>query len=398
MKHKYIAALAVAMSMTFASCGNGAGTAQTDNDKGHQHTDGESSEVELSDVQLRTVDITLGHIERKELGSAIHANGMLSVNPQDVADVAPLTPGIVTRMDVVEGRHVKAGQPVAYIENTDIITMQQNYLAASDELTLATQEYDRQKALDEQGAGVKKNLQQAQTALRIARTNAEGLSAQLRLIGLDPATAASGKIADRVPVKAPISGIVSKISVNTGGFVDMQTPIMTIVDNNAVYCRLNIFEKDIEFVKPGQKVDIRLTNRQNTGLSGTVDDINYAIDSDSKAIVVRVKLTDPAGESLVPGMAVTALINTGKETVDALPEDAVVSSAGKSYIFVVEDIHDEDGHKAYHFKKVEVKAGTTEMGYTPIIPSEAIGPDTQVVTSNAFYLASMTADHGEHSH
>ena len=398
MKHKYIAALAVAMSMTFASCGNGAGTAQTDNDKGHQHTDGESSEVELSDVQLRTVDITLGHIERKELGSAIHANGMLSVNPQDVADVAPLTPGIVTRMDVVEGRHVKAGQPVAYIENTDIITMQQNYLAASDELTLATQEYARQKALDEQGAGVKKNLQQAQTALRIARTNAEGLSAQLRLIGLDPATAASGKIADRVPVKAPISGIVSKISVNTGGFVDMQTPIMTIVDNNAVYCRLNIFEKDIEFVKPGQKVDIRLTNRQNTGLSGTVDDINYAIDSDSKAIVVRVKLTDPAGESLVPGMAVTALINTGKETVDALPEDAVVSSAGKSYIFVVEDIHDEDGHKAYHFKKVEVKAGTTEMGYTPIIPSEAIGPDTQVVTSNAFYLASMTADHGEHSH
>ncbi len=364
----------------------------------HGHSHGETSEIELSETQMRTVDIKLGHLEQKELSNAIHANGQLSVNPQDAAVVAPLMAGVVGAINVVEGNHVKAGQTVAYIENTEIIDLQQNYLEASDELSLAQSEYDRQKALSAQGAGIQKNLQAAQSAYRVASAKAEGLRIRLELAGINPDNVKSGKISKRAPLSAPISGTVSRIAVTTGGYADMQTPIMTIVDNNAVYCRLSIFEKDINMVKAGQKVDIRLTNVGATRLTGMVEEVNRAIDTDSKAFTVRVRLDDTAEMPLVPGMAVTALISIGHERVDALPDDAIVSSGGKSYIFVVEDVHEEDGNKVYHFNKVEVATGTSEMGYTQVTPLTPIADDALAVTTNAFYLASMSADHGEHSH
>ena len=396
MKYIYILAVAAMMALC-TSCGSGSGQAENKEDE-HGHSHGESSEAELTETQLKTVGIELGHIERKELSNAIHANGQLGINPQDVADVSSLTSGIAARVAVVEGQQVKAGQTVAYIENAEIIDLQQSYISSLDATKLAQQEYERQKALDSHGAGIKKNLQQAQADYNMALAQSDGLRIRLQQIGLDPAKVGLSNIFKQAPVKAPISGTVSKIMVNTGGYVDMQTPLMSIVDNNAVYCRLNIFENDIDRVKPGQSVDIRLTNRRDTRLSGTVADINHTIDTDSKAIAVRVKLDKPEGADLVPGMPVTALINIGKELTEALPDDAVVSSGGKSYIFVVEDVHDEDGHKAYHFEKVEVTAGVSDLGYTQITTSTPLPADALVAVSNAFYIASMTADHGEHSH
>ena len=44
---------------------------------------------------------------------------------------------------------------------------------------------------------------------------------------------------------------------------------------------------------------------------------------------------------------------------------------------------------------MEVVAGVSELGYTQIDFVAPISKDATVVTSNAFYIASMTADHGE---
>ena len=72
-------------------------------------------------------------MEKKELGSVIRVNGELKLNPQDKADVTSLIGGIVRKISVIEGQQVKAGQTVAYIENTEIVEMQKNYLVAAKE-------------------------------------------------------------------------------------------------------------------------------------------------------------------------------------------------------------------------------------------------------------------------
>lgn len=399
---KYICRIVSAVTVAaFASCsGNGESAGEHDVEA-DGHGDGESSEVELSDAQMKTVGITLGRPVMREIGSAVKASGELAVSPQDVAEVSPMMPGIVKMICVKEGDHVGSGRAVAYVENMEIIAMQENYLSSLEQLQLARKEYDRQTALSDEGAGIARNLEQARTAFLVAENQAEGVKQQLRQAEINPDNVSKGKITALMPLSSPISGNVSKINIKTGGYADMQTPIMTITDNSAVYCMLNVFEKDLRSVSVGQKVNMRLTNRPDESILGRIEEINESINPSTRTVAVRVAVDkDSIGSAtLIPGMAVSALIHTGSVESMTLPEDAVVKSGGRSYVFVLEDSHKEqDGTVGYHFAKREVVTGPSELGYIEVRFLKPLGDDSQVVTSNAFYLGSMSADHGEHSH
>jgi hypothetical protein len=95
-------------------------------------------------------------------------------------------------------------------------------------------------------------------------------------------------------------------------------------------------------------------------------------------------------------MYVTGLINTGKQKTQAVPNDAIVSKDGKKYIFVLEDEEEGEQGKSFHFAAVEVTVGVSELGYTQITPVGELAENATVVKSNAFYLGSMSAEHGEH--
>jgi cobalt-zinc-cadmium efflux system membrane fusion protein len=97
-------------------------------------------------------------------------------------------------------------------------------------------------------------------------------------------------------------------------------------------------------------------------------------------------------------MYVSGLINTGKQKTQAVPNDAVVSKDGKKYIFVLEEEDESEQGKSFHFAAVEVIAGVSELGYTQITPVGELSEDATIVKSNAFYVGSMSSDHGEHGH
>lgn len=157
MKTIYITIMASAL-VILASCSGNKNAGNQTKETEERRTE----EVELTQEQLNTVGITLGKVEKKELGSVIRTNGELKLNPQDKADVTSLIGGIVRKIRVIEGQQVKAGQTVAYIENTEIVEMQKNYLVAAKEKETAQLEQQRQRMLSAQGARVEKTLQQAE--------------------------------------------------------------------------------------------------------------------------------------------------------------------------------------------------------------------------------------------
>ena len=231
-----------AMGLFVGSCSNSP-KSHAPAEEDHEH--GESEEVELSEAQIKAVDIQVGEMAHVSLGVTLKANGELAVNPQDEALIAPLTSGLVKRIMVKEGEHVTKGRAVAYVENLEVLNLQQDYLAAKEEERLASQELERQQALAKEGAGIKKNLQQAIATARTASSKVSILGRQLSLYGISPSAVDGGSLVTEVPVVSPISGTVSEIMCSTGGFADLQAPLMKIVNNAAIYCRLNIFEKNI---------------------------------------------------------------------------------------------------------------------------------------------------------
>lgn len=349
--------------------------------------------IPLSEKQVKAVDLKMGEAQEREMDAMLHANGSLVLRAQDMGNVSSLMGGIVKNVYVKEGQMVSRGQVVATIENTDVVTLQREYYTAYKESEMARLELDRQKTLASAGAGIKKTLQMSEKNYKVAQANLLGTGRQLQQMGISTKEVARGKFTTVFPLRAPISGTVSDMQASLGSYADMQTPLMKIRNNHAVECDLNVFEKDIAKVKVGDQVLVSLTNQPGVNVSGRVYGMNQYLNKGTKSVAVHVKLDAKRGAKLFEGMYVSGQIATGRQLCMTLPDKAIVSADGKQYVFALNQQHSKGG--TYSFSRHEVTTGVSNNGYTEVALCKHLKKGQKIVTDNAFYLASLTGDHGE---
>ena len=349
--------------------------------------------IPLSEKQVKAVDLKMGEAQEREMDAMLHFNGSLVLRAQDMGNVSSLMGGIVKNVYVKEGQMVSRGQVVATIENTDVVTLQREYYTAYKESEMARLELDRQKTLASAGAGIKKTLQMSEKNYKVAQANLLGTGRQLQQMGISTKEVAKGKFTTVFPLRAPISGTVSDMQASLGSYADMQTPLMKIRNNHAVECDLNVFEKDIAKVKVGDQVLVSLTNQPGVNVSGRVYGMNQYLNKGTKSVAVHVKLDAKRGAKLFEGMYVSGQIATGRQLCMTLPDKAIVSADGKQYVFALNQQHSKGG--TYSFSRHEVTTGVSNNGYTEVALCKHLKKGQKIVTDNAFYLASLTGDHGE---
>lgn len=349
--------------------------------------------IPLSEKQVKAVDLKMGEAQEREMDAMLHVNGSLVLRAQDMGNVSSLMGGIVKNVYVKEGQMVSRGQVVATIENTDVVTLQREYYTAYKESEMARLELDRQKTLASAGAGIKKTLQMSEKNYKVAQANLLGTGRQLQQMGISTKEVATGKFTTVFPLRAPISGTVSDMQASLGSYADMQTPLMKIRNNHAVECDLNVFEKDIAKVKVGDQVLVSLTNQPGVNVSGRVYGMNQYLNKGTKSVAVHVKLDAKRGAKLFEGMYVSGQIATGRQLCMTLPDKAIVSADGKQYVFALNQQHSKGG--TYSFSRHEVTTGVSNNGYTEVALCKHLKKGQKIVTDNAFYLASLTGDHGE---
>ena len=240
--------------------------------------------------------------------NVVRVTGTLALDPQNRAEVSPIASGVVRCITTREGIRVRRGQVVAYIENTQIVELQRQYLTAVNELSAAKTELARQHTLMKQDAGVLKTLQQAESAYAIANAQVVGIGRQLSQLGVNPSSISAGKLTTLIPVTSPISGIVGKIKISMGSFVDISTSLMTVVNNVNLHCDLKMFEKDLPKVRIGQMVKLTLTNAPEVTFCAKIYDINSVFDNDSKSVTVHARIIDHPATKLLPDMFINGVI------------------------------------------------------------------------------------------
>ena len=363
---------------------------------GHDHEEHEESDtfddIPLTQQQVSTAELRMSEVQTRELDATLRVTGTLVLRPQSMADVSSLMGGVVRSILVSEGQRVSKGQVVATVENTSVVTLQREYFTALRESEAARAELTRQQTLAKAGAGVAKNLQQAETAARIADASLTGIGQQLRQMGISPKSVAAGSFATVFPLRAPISGTVSRISASIGSYADMQSPLLAIRDNSAMECDLNVFEKDVAKVAVGDRVELLLANQPGRVLRGRVYGVNQYFNDAAKSVAVHVRLDASPRQGLIDGMYVSGTIATGRQKCRALPSQAIVSTEGKSYIFA---LNGKPRGGKYSFSRHEVTTGVTSDGFTEVDLCEHIRPDSRIVTDNVYYLASLTGEHAD---
>jgi len=424
---KYFPYLVILVFLSI-SCQESTTTKKEESEENHSHEEeGEEQEnsiTTLTKEQQKTIELETATLQEKDLKGSIKANGFLRVPNNNQANVTALFAGVVRSLEVQIGDRVRKGQIIARIENPEFIRLQEEYLNVNSKITFAEQELTRQKELNQGGAGALKNLQNSESELTSLRTQKASLQKQIQLMGINPFTISGTNLQSKLILTSPISGTISMLYAKIGSYVDPTSPVAEIVDNSQLHLDLQIFEKDIANVHIGQTIDFNLTNNPETRYSAKVFNIDASFKDESKTISVHANVIGNK-MGLIDGMNVTGLIQQTLNRSLVAPNDAIVHSEGKYYVFVVVpqssseaphqdphehkegDNHDkkddhshdnEEAEGAMKFEKIEVLVGSSELGYTSIKPLKNIAKDAQIVTKGAFLINATLNTPKGHSH
>ena len=366
-------------------------------DDGHgleeEHGEGE---IHLTKEQIETMNIQFGDFSEIKINDYVNATGTLGLPPNALTSVSAKSSGFIKNSNkYVEGSYVKKGVIMAYLENPDFIKHQQQYLEVAAELIFDQQELARQKTLVASNAGIEKNVQRLQSEVNIKTATLKGIAKQLSYLNINVDKLTPDNIVERIPIYAPMGGYITTIKMHNGMYVSPEIELMEIVNENHLHLELDIFEKDIAAIKEEQKISYTVPALGNDVFEGEVHVIGKEFNTENKTVRIHGHL-EKKRPQFIKDLFVEAKIWLNDQTVQALPEKAVIKDGASSYIYVANESSEAD---ELEFEQIMVIPGSSEKGFTSVKLIDKIPEGMRIVTEGAYYVyAQSKAGELEHEH
>jgi membrane fusion protein (multidrug efflux system) len=287
----------------------------------------------------------------------VTAIGVVASRPGSFAEMSAPAPTRVARVFVAVGDRVAAGAPLVEFERAPFDAAA---AAAEASLTAAQRNYERATRLAEAGIVPKKDVDQAAADLASVKTAA--VSARLAQ--------------ERGTIHAPIAGVVTHLSAILGASVDPSQAVVGVADPTALDVVLSLSSGVGAQIRPGSAVTIA-TGQDARGEvlgTGTVTSVGSAIDTGSRGVPVRARITRPA-RVLRIGQTVFAQIAAAVHPhAVVVPVEALVPDSEGFKVFVV----DKDG--IAHARSIVVGGRTERLAEI----TQGVQAGETVVTEGAY--------------
>jgi HlyD family secretion protein len=384
------------------------------------------------------VSVETEKVVRRTLIEKVVADG--KIEPVVQVNISPEVSGEIIELGVKEGQKVSKGDLLVRIKPDNYLAAS-NSSAASYKLSKANQstseanlekarlEYERSAGLYKAKLISDSDYLTAKTTYDVAKTTLDGAVESVAMAQAALQSAASDL--SKTTIYAPLSGTVSKLNSQAGervvGTAMMAgTTIMTIADLNAMEARVDVGEVDVVLIAVGQCVQLEADSFKDRKFNGMVTAVaNSANNNDTStaastttsstdATKFQVKIRVIEKESFLPGMSVTAKIESRSRTnalsvpiqcvTTRLPQTNSLSGATNATVAAtnaadtnvasslsssgtnssakageppkpVEVVFRIEGD---HVKAVPVKCGISDENYTEII--EGLREGDQIVT------------------
>ncbi|MCJ2178939.1 efflux RND transporter periplasmic adaptor subunit [Novosphingobium album (ex Hu et al. 2023)] len=253
--------------------------------------------------------------------------GQVSLPPE--AKVAVTTPfsGTITQVRVLQGEQVTRGQPLAIVKAAEPVQFSADLSRAQADLAVDRARAQRLDKLARDGIVAGARADEAMATLRRSEAT---VAENNRLLAL----AGAGRDGT-VTLRAPISGRVASVSVETGGPVGGDMAPFVIENTAALTLDLQLPERLAGQVRPGMSVSVPLSG--GSPVSGRIISVGASIDPATRSIAAKARLHSTDG--LVPGRGVMAIISgvSGKEQSGvSVPSQAVTRMGEDDVVFVQE--------------------------------------------------------------
>jgi membrane fusion protein (multidrug efflux system) len=233
------------------------------------------------------------------------------------AQVVAKATGIVLQLLAEEGMRVRKGQLLAVLDDA----------AARNKLAQANGTLRKAQAA----------FEKAQKGFALQVTSRSEYDSDKYDLETQRAVVAGAEIdLANTRVAAPIAGVVAKRSIKLGNLVQANQTLFEIVDMDPLQAVLNVPERDLDTLKAGQPVRLRVDALPGRVFAGTIARIAPVVDAASGTFRATCQFRDDT-RALKPGMFGRVEVAYDQRH-DALvvPRAAIVEEDGESSVFVIE--------------------------------------------------------------
>ena len=365
--------------------------AHADEKPGHgeaEQTHAEDEALNFTSKQLVEFGVKLAQVELGEVEQKQQYPAKLVVNTDQQAHVEASFAGRVESVAVALGQDVKKGQALATLFIPDLVDQQANLSIAQEALTLASQDYQREKQLFNQGISARQDYQRAYNAYRQAEIQVQAARSRLSALG------ASSGSQGRYVIKAPFNGVITKKDIVVGENIPADKQLFVIDQLDQLWVEFILPSAANIHVQPNQEIEFK-SLQTNHLFKARVQALTTEADSQTGRLQVRAKVLTPAQE-LRPNLMVNVLLTgeTTRQLVLRVAKAAIQQVDNQQVVFVAKTEKDQIyltaspvqlGNYSSDGQWVEIKSGLTEK--------------QQYVSQGSFLLKSeMEKGEAEHAH
>ena len=269
--------------------------------------------------------------ERRSVRETVDGIGTVAARPDRIAQLSAPAVTRVTQVAVAMGQTVKAGDALVAFDRAPLDAQA---AAAATALAAAQRGWEREKSLVDAGIAARKDLDQA--ASDLARAQSEAVAAR--------------RMQSQATLRAPISGVVTRLSAVLGATVDPNQSLVEVADLTALDLLMPVPPASAARVPRGALVD--LTSRESGDSeslgTATVADIGGTIDSAARAVVVRAPITHPARQLRIGETVFARIVLGAHANAVTVPAEALVPDSDGLKVFVL------DSARVAHARQVTV--------------------------------------------
>ncbi|HSA61518.1 MAG TPA: efflux RND transporter periplasmic adaptor subunit [Nitrospiraceae bacterium] len=343
--------------------------------------------LRLTPEELARTALEFAPVARGQLRVTREFPATVQSNENELAEVTTLIRGRVVKVHVDVGQDVKKDTLLAMLHSTDLGVAEGAYLKAAAKLHEAELVYQRARDLYQDKAVSLAELQRREAEMKTARAEARETRNRLELLGVPRQEVErldrEHTIKADVPLRAPFDGRVIMRNITRGEVVETNQKFFTVADLSDVWVVGNVPEKDVQYIRKDQKVDVIVSAYPHAIFPGTITYISDVLDPATRTMRLRVTVPNP-DRLLKPEMFAAVRVYAAP-TPDALtvPLAAVQNGATGKMVFVQRG--------ANEFEVRMVKLGNEQGEVVTVM--DGVTEGEQVVTKGSFVLKSEMERH-----
>lgn len=293
--------------------------------------------------QYRVFDTVVAHVE--PVHDALTLAARVQANPTTVVHIYPPISGRVLALKVLPGQEVAKGQIVGMLQSTDLQQARSDYEKAKIEAARADLQLNRGRDLLQHQVMAQKDFDDLNAVDEAAHAELSRSLQTLHILGYKETDTS-----DLVAIRSPIQGVVLDVNTASGELqrsLDNATSIATIANISDVWVMADLYPRDVQDVRRGQPVEVRVNGYPNNVYHGVVDNISDAVDPQTLTLKVRVVLPNPHHQ-LKPQMYATVAVTNQTRKAIVVPATAVIRDGVSTYVYV------QTGKNKYERRDVRV--------------------------------------------